>query len=404
MGHFGIDAGALSIAVDAVMRKKDEAIQQLVQGVSTLVRRNRITLVQGTGEFVAARTVRVRETGALIEADVVVIASGSEPTVPPIPGVQLEGVVTSDGALTIDALPQSVLIIGGGVIGVEFAQIFSDFRVAVTVVEKLARLLPEEDEEAAAVLQRSLARQGVDIVTGGTVLAMERMNGRLKVNFSAPAGAREMAVDMVLVAVGRRPRLKELALANAGVTVDAGAIVTDDCCRTNVANVYAVGDARGGLLLAHKAAAEAECAIADITGHASTMAGRAIPRAVYTTPEIGAVGLTEAEARQAYPNLKVGRFPFSASGKAISIGHVEGFVKVMADGATDQVVGIAMVGPDVTNLLGEATLALQMELSLPALMETVHAHPTLTEALMEAAHDAYNGGAIHLPPKAIAAA
>ena len=400
LGHFGIDPARLTLAIGVVMGKKNEAVAKLVGGVNTLVRRNRIRLVKGTAEFTGPRTLRIRETGAALVADVVVIASGSEPVLPPIPGVDLEGVVTSDGALAISVLPRQVLIVGGGVIGVEFAQIFSDFRVQVTVVEKLERLVAEEDAETTAVLQRCLVRNGVDIVTGGTVQAIRRKGAQLAVGFSTAAGAREVTVDMVLVAVGRKPRLGELALDKAGIRVQGGAIQTDDRCRTNVAQVYAVGDVRGGLLLAHKAAAEAECAIADITGHPTTMTGRAIPRAVYTTPEIAAVGLTEAEARSTYPKLKVGRFPFSASGKAISTGHVEGFVKIVADGATDQVVGISMVGPDVTNLLGEATLAVQMELTLPALMETVHAHPTLTEALMEAAHDAYDGGAIHLPPKA----
>ena len=400
LGHFGIDPARLTLAIGVVMGKKNEAVAKLVGGVNTLVRRNRITLVKGSAEFTGPRMLRIRETGAALVADVVVIASGSEPVLPPIPGVDLEGVVTSDGALAISVLPRQVLIVGGGVIGVEFAQIFSDFRVQVTVVEKLERLVAEEDAETTAVLQRCLVRNGVDIVTGGTVQAIRRKGAQLAVGFSTAAGAREVTVDMVLVAVGRKPRLGELALDKAGIRVQGGAIQTDDRCRTNVAQVYAVGDVRGGLLLAHKAAAEAECAIADITGHPTTMTGRAIPRAVYTTPEIAAVGLTEAEARSTYPKLKVGRFPFSASGKAISTGHVEGFVKIVADGATDQVVGISMVGPDVTNLLGEATLAVQMELTLPALMETVHAHPTLTEALMEAAHDAYDGGAIHLPPKA----
>lgn len=400
LGHFGIDPARLTLAIGVVMGKKNEAVAKLVGGVNTLVRRNRITLVKGSAEFTGPRMLRIRETGAALVADVVVIASGSEPVLPPIPGVDLEGVVTSDGALAISVLPRQVLIVGGGVIGVEFAQIFSDFRVQVTVVEKLERLVAEEDAETTAVLQRCLVRNGVDIVTGGTVQAIRRKGAQLAVGFSTAAGAREVTVDMVLVAVGRKPRLGELALDKAGIRVQGGAIQTDDRCRTNVAQVYAVGDVRGGLLLAHKAAAEAECAIADITGHPTTMTGRAIPRAVYTTPEIAAVGLTEAEARSTYPKLKVGRFPFSASGKAISTGHVEGFVKIVADGATDQVVGISMVGPDVTNLLGEATLAVQMELTLPALMETVHAHPTLTEALMEAAHDAYDGGAIHLPPRA----
>jgi dihydrolipoamide dehydrogenase len=355
LAHHGVDSGKLSVALTAVMARKNDAVQKLVQGVKTLVRRNRVTLVQGTAEFVGPKSVRVRETGALLEADAVVIASGSEPVVPPIPGVDLDGVVTSDGALTITALPQRALIIGGGVIGVEFAQIFSDFGVQVTVVEKLERLVSEEDAEVAGVLQRSLAQDGVDILTGSTVQAIRRQGKSLAVAVATPAAAREIVADLVLVAVGRRPRIKDLGLERAGITVQAGAIATDGYCRTSAPDVYAVGDARGGLLLAHKAAAEAECAVAGITGSAWSMDGRVVPRAVYTTPEIAAVGLTEVEAQRRYPSLKVGRFPFSASGKAITNGHVDGLVKVLADSATDQIVGIAMVGADVTNLLGEAT-------------------------------------------------
>ena len=401
LGHFGVDPDRLSPVIEAVMAIKDRAVAQLVQGVAALVRKNRVTVVQGSAEFAGPRSVRIRETGVLLDPDLIVIASGSQPLMPPIPGHDLAGVITSDAAVSLQVLPKSVLIVGGGVIGAEFAQIFSDFRVEVTVVEKLDRLLTEEDADVAAVLHGSLSRHGVDIVTGATVRRIRRASNQLLVEFSTAAGLREVGVDLVLLAVGRKPRLEALALAKAGIRVHGGAIETDDHCRTNVRGVYAVGDARGGLLLAHKAGAEAECAVADMAGHGWSMTGRAIPRAVYTSPEIAAVGLTEAEARAAHPQLKVGKFPFSASGKAVTGGDTEGFVKVMADGRTDQVVGIAMVGPDVTNLLGEATLAVQMELTLPALMQTIHPHPTLTEALMEAAHDAYDGGAIHLMPRAV---
>ena len=402
LGHFGVDPQALKADFGVVMRKKNEAVQKLVRGVATLVTRNRITLVQGSAEFLDARTLRVRETGVLLTADLIVIASGSEPIVPPIPGVELRGVVTSEGALALTALPARVLIVGGGVIGAEFAQIFSDLRAQVTVVEKMERLVSEEDADVTIVLQRKLARQGVDILTSAAVLGIRQVDGALSVRCSTPAGEREVTADTVLVAVGRRPRWKELAPERAGITVHAGAIVTDEHCRTVVAHVYAVGDVRGGLLLAHKAAAEAECAVAHMRGQPWSMAARAVPRAVYTTPEIAAVGLTEAQARAQHPHLKIGKFPFAASGKAIANEDTDGFVKILADGDTDQVLGVAMVGADVTNLLGEATLAVQMELTLPALMETIHAHPTLTEALMEAAHDAYNGAAIHLPPRAAA--
>jgi len=397
--QFGVDATQLTVGMASVMARKDTAVQQLVRGVQTLVRRNRITLVAGTAAFTGPKTLQVVETGAVLQADAVVIASGSEPVLPPIAGIDLEGVVTSDGALALQTMPRRMLIIGGGVIGVEFAQIFSSFGAVVTVVELLERILTEEDQEAATVLQRSLARQGIEFLLGSKVQEIRRADGALGVHVQTPQGARDCSADVVLVAVGRKPRLQGLALERAGVQVQAGAIRTDARCRTSVSGVYAVGDVRGGLLLAHKAAAEAECAIADLLGQHVTMDGRAMPRAVYTDPELAAVGLTEAQARGQHAAIKVGRFPFAASGKAITNGHIEGFVKVIADAATDQILGFAMVGADVTNLLGEATLAVQMELTLPALMDTVHAHPTLTEALMEAAHDAFNAGAIHLPPR-----
>lgn len=399
LAHFGVDAAALKPAIDAVMGIKDKVVSQLVQGVSALVRKNQVKLVQGTAQFTGPRTIRIVETGATYTPDFVVIASGSQPVIPPIPGHDLDGVITSDAAVALKALPASILIVGGGVIGAEFAQIFSDFNVKVTVVERLERLLAEEDADVAAVLQSSLVRRGVEIVTGATVRQIRRAGAQLQVEFAAGPATREVAVDLVLLAAGRKPRIDGLGLDEAGIECRSGAIQADDRCRTSVPGVYAVGDARGGLLLAHKAGAEAECAIADITGQGWSMTGRAIPRAVYTAPEVASVGLTEAEARKACATLKVGKFPFAASGKALASGHAEGFVKVMADAATDQVLGVAMVGPEVTNLLGEATLAVQMELTLPALMHTVHAHPTLTEALMEAAHDAFDGGAIHLLPR-----
>lgn len=404
MGHFGVDPSHLRADIGAILRKKSQAVEKLVRGVQTLVRSNRITLVVGHAKFVDPHTVQVLPTGTLLRGDLLVVASGSEPIVPPIPGITLPGVVTSDGALAMTELPRRVLIMGGGVIGVEFAQIFSSFGAQVTVVEKLDRVLSEEDADVTKVLQRCLEQQGVRFLAACAVQSIAADAQHLKVQCIASQGTSALEADMVLVAVGRRPRFAALALEQAGVSVHSGAIATDARCRTNQSHIYAVGDARGGMLLAHKAAADAECAVADMTGHPWSMEGRVVPRAVYTHPEIAAVGLTEVQANAAYPQLKIGRFPFAASGKAIANEDVNGFVKVMADGTTGQVVGISMVGADVTSLLGEATLAVQMELTLVALMQTIHAHPTLTEALAEAAHDAHNHGAIHLPPKVQASA
>lgn len=396
---FGLEPGMLRLDFRAVAARKDQVVDQLTKGVQTLVRKNRIELIQGMAEFVDARTVRVRESGALVHAQRVLIATGSQPVLPPIPGMGLPGVVTSDGALAMTGLPGSVLIIGGGVIGVEFAQIFSDFGSQVTVVEQLGGLLLQEDEEIVQVLHKRLVDGGVTLHLQTRVTDIREAGGQLEVSLSGAGGLRTLAVDTVLVAVGRRPCVQGLGLERIGVRLDQAAIATDEFCRSSLPHVYAVGDVRGGPLLAQKAAADAECAVAHMLGHARSTVASVIPRAVYTWPEIASVGMTEAEARSTHAEVKVGRFPFSANGKALTMGQGQGLVKLVADAATDQILGIAMVGPDVTSLLGEATLAVQMELTLPALMQTVHAHPTLTEALMEAAHDAFDGGAIHLPPR-----
>jgi dihydrolipoamide dehydrogenase len=404
LARFGVRPEALAVDVAAVMRGKDHAVRTLVNGVRTLVRRNRIELVAGTAEFDGARSVRIRETGASLAFEWCVIATGSVPIVPPIPGVGLDGVITSDGAVSIAALPSRLLIVGGGVLGVEFAQIFDDFGCRVTIVERLERLLGDEDPDVSAALAASFSARGVRLVLGATVDGVARVDSGLELSVATAGGGSVEHADAVLLAVGRRPRIDALSLAAAGVRTEHGAVATDDRCRTSSPHIFAVGDVRGGLQLAHKAAADAEAAIAGIVGRPSSRPVQVVPRAVYTSPAVAAVGLTELQARNVHPGLKVGRFPLSANGKALADEDSEGFVKIVADGASGQIVGISMVGTGVTELLGEATLAVQMELTLAALAETIHPHPTLSEALVEAAHDALDRGAIHLPPRAAAPA
>lgn len=395
---FGVDPSTLHLNYEAVSAQKNQVVNQLVQGVQSLVRRNRITLIRGTAEFLDAHQVRVRETGALLRADRFVIATGSEPIMPALPGIDLPGVVNSDGALALQSLPQRVVILGAGVIGVEFAQIFSAFGRAVTVLEMQDSVLRQEDPDVVAVLVQDLKASGVSIQLNTRVDRIASGPQHLEVIGQGPDGMGSWPADLVLVATGRRPRTAGLGLDALGLQMNQGAIATDEFGRTSIPHIYAVGDVRGGWQLAHKAGAEAECSVAHMLGNPHSMSALVIPRAVYTNPQIAAVGLTEAQAAAQYERVQVGRFPFSASGKALVMGQAQGFIKLIADAQTHQIVGIGMVGPDVTDLLGEATLAVQMELTLPALMQSVHAHPTLSEALMEAAHDAFNRGAIHLPP------
>ncbi|MBO9355974.1 dihydrolipoyl dehydrogenase [Bordetella petrii] len=394
-------AGTALPALDlaAVMTRKRAAVSRLVEGVHTLIRRHRIERLRGRAEFVGPHAVRIEESGKTERFDRCVIATGSVPIVPRIPGADLPGVITSDGAMSIEALPRRLAVVGAGVLGQEFAQIFSDFGTEVVVLEARDAPLADEDADLGAAVRAAFEARGIRYELGTAVERIRAAEGSLSIEVSSGATRLAVPADMVLLAVGRRPCTDGLALDAAGVAHAHGAIETDDRCRTSVPGIWAVGDVRGGLMLAHKAAADAECAVADMLERPVHRASQVIPRAMYTTPAVAAVGCTEAQARMRYGDLLIGRFPLSANGKAITDEADAGFVKVIADAASRQIVGVSMVGAGVTELLGEATLAVQMEATLPALFETVHAHPTVSEALAEAAHDAYDRGAIHLPPK-----
>ncbi|MEI7786130.1 MAG: dihydrolipoyl dehydrogenase [Betaproteobacteria bacterium] len=398
MRAFGIQADSLRLNYALVRQQKDQVVAQLVQGVRSLVRKNRIELLSGMAELVDAHTAHIRGSDQRVSFKRLLIATGSEPAGLAVPGVNLPGVINSDQALESTELPASVLILGGGVIGLEFAQIYSDFGVPVTVVEAQSALVAQEDPDIVAVLQAALGRQGVVFQLNAKATGIQVQGQQLQVKLQIEGKAQVLTADQVLVAVGRRPLSRGLGLERLGLKLQGQAVQIDDVCRTNVPHIYAVGDVCGGPMLAHRAGAQAEVAVAHMLGQVRSQQALVIPRAVYTSPEIATVGLTETQARAQGLQLKVGRFPFAASGKALAMGQAQGFVKVIADAQTEQVLGVGMVGPEVTQLLGEATLAVQMELTLPALMQTVHAHPTLTEALMEAAHDAHDGAAIHLPP------
>lgn len=380
-----------------MMNRKSATVSRLVGGVETLIKRNAITSIAGTAELTEEKNIRVQETGQVIKADTIVIATGSKPFLPPIEGIDLPGVIVSDEAISLNEIPRRIMIIGGGVIGVEFAQIFANLGSEVKIIELADRLLAGEDPEIVDVLEQSMRRQGVEFRTDTRVLGITKEEHGLVTNLEQSGVREEIESDIVLLAVGRKPNLMP-DLETAGIEIIDGAIRVDEWQRTNVSSIYAIGDVCGGPLLAHKAAAEAEAALAHMLSKGPSMRGRVIPRGVYTSPEIASVGLSEDLAR-AQGLVKIGRFPFSANGKALIKGHAEGLVKIVADEEYEQILGISMVGPGVTELLGEATMAVQMELTLTALAQIVHAHPSLSEAFTEAAHDALDHGAIHIPPR-----
>lgn len=382
-----------------IFRRKNEIVRQLSEGTSFLLARNGVRVVLGTARFAGPRLVHVLESGESLSGIGAIVATGSESVRPLVEGIDLPGVVDSDQALEMADLPESLVIIGGGVIGVEFAQIFAMLGAKVSILESLPRILFSEDEDVSGALHKVLAASGVAIRTSVRITGVAREGGRLAVSFEGGGGSLKVGADRVLVAAGRRPRLGELGLEKIGVrTTLRGAIEVDGTLETAVPGLFAAGDVAGGLMLAHKASMEGERAAENLAGPKRGASYVAIPRVIYTTPEVACVGLREGEAGEHFGRIIVGRFPFSMNGRAALEGTQQGFVKVIAEAETGCILGAAIVGAQAGHLVGEAALAIRMEGTLEDLIETVHPHPTLAEALREAALDA-RGRAVHKPPR-----
>ncbi|MEB2313425.1 MAG: dihydrolipoyl dehydrogenase [Sorangiineae bacterium] len=397
----GLSFGAPALDADKLQDWKNGIVKKLTGGVRTLLKQNGATLVEGRGRLTSARTVEVtRRDGSreLLRAKRgVVIATGSATI--QIPGFEFDGerVIGAREAVNLRRLPKRLVVIGGGVIGLELGTVYQSFGAKLTVVELTDGLLPGIEPECTRVVERKLVKRGATLHLGTRALGCERRaDGTVAVRI-AKGGAEELIeCDVVLVAVGMRPRSADLGLEALGVAIDRrGFIPTDDTCQTNVPGVYAVGDVSGAPMLAHKATKEGEVCAEVLAGQRAGKDWVTIPSIVFTDPEIAAVGLTEAAARAAGHEVKVGKFPFAALGRAMSLGETDGFTKVVADAATGRVLGIHLVGPSASDLVSEAALALEMGATAEDLALTVHPHPTLGEALMEASAAAL-GHAIHI--------
>ena len=391
---FGINTSGASVDFPAVMARKNTVVKQLVGGLGGILKSHGMTIVKGTAEIVDAKTVKVKESGETIKADKIIIASGSVPSKVPIPGIDLPGVINSDGALSLEKLPKSILIIGGGVIGMEFAQVMKRLDVEVTVVEMLPQILPTEEEEIAKTFSGMMQKEGIEIHTSTTVSKIEAKGDKKLVSF----GDKQKEVDLVLVAVGRSPYTEGLGLDKVGVAMEKGFVKVNEYLETSVSGIYAIGDVIGNYMLAHVATAEGETAAQNVLGHKHKMSYRSVPRAVYTNPEVASVGMTEKEAKAKYGDVQIGRFPFVGCGKALVINETGGLVKIIADKKYGEVLGVAILGPHATDLINEAALAIQMEATFEEMAHTIHAHPTIAESIMEAALDV-DAKAIHMPKK-----
>lgn len=394
---YGIHAAAPQVDFAAVQRRKAQVVAQLVGGVKGLLQAARVDMVVGEGRFTSPHTIAVTANGATrqISAASVIVATGSEPAIPPIPGADLPGVVTSDAALAFTAVPRSICIIGGGAIGAEFATIFATFGSTVTVVEMLPQLVPTEDADVAAYLAKCLARQGVAVHVNTTVAKIVPQGDELGVDMVTPEGPRQVVAQYVLLAAGRVPNTAGLGLENLGVKMNKRGIVVDSHMQTSVPGVYAIGDVVGAPLLAHVASAEGVIAAQNALGQERKIDYRVVPGCIFTRPEIASVGLTERVAREQGYRVKIGKFPFTASGKALAAGHTDGFVKIVAEEKYGEILGMHIIGAGASDLIGEAVMAIKLEATLDEVAGAIHPHPTLTEATMEAAL-AGLGRALHI--------
>ena len=425
--EYGVLADNVRLNYPAVLKRKDAIVKTLTDGVSQLLKANGVTVYAGHGRFTGPNSLDVVGVGksplgaggplynapsdgagqpkASVAGKNIIIATGSTPAQLPIPGADLPAVINSDGAFMLQNVPRRIVIIGGGAVGTEWATIFSAFGSEVILVELLPNLLPLEDEDMGRTLARSFQKRGIKVMTSSTVAKIEE-GGRgkdalpLKVTITDKDGRNEQTVeaDNVLIGVSRRPNTLGLNLDVTGIRTDQrGFISVDERMRTNVNNLYAIGDVVGKVLLAHVATHQGLVTAGVIAGHDEKMDYKAVPAATFTHPEVASVGLTEAKAREAGHDVVIGKFPFAALGRAQTYGNTDGLVKVVADKKYGEVLGVHIIGPSASDLIPEGVLALQLEATLEDIADTIHVHPTLGEGTMEASMVAL-GLPVHIGP------
>ncbi len=397
--QLGILVGTLGFDWSKIQARKKAIVQQLSGGVKSLLAANGVNVIMGEAAFLSVNQLAVHYPSGqneTIDFDQAIIATGSKPFMAPIKGNELEGVMTSDAALSLERIPKTLLIIGGGVIGSEFASIYSSLGTKVTIVEALPNIVANMDQELTDYLKYELEKAAVSIYTNTKVEHIERTLSGLKVQVFTESGLSSFEVEKVLLAVGRKPATKALNLEKAGIRVNGDKIVTNNHFQTNIPNIYAIGDCRGEVQLAHVASAEGMAAVEFIMGSRSNIDFNTIPYCVYTKPELAAVGLTEEKAKEQGYKVRIGRFPLHANGKSLIMGETNGVVKFVVDAKTDEILGLHLAGPRATELIVEGALALRLEATVAEIVTTIHAHPTVGESLYEAAH-AVHKQAIHLP-------
>jgi len=416
-GLTGIDGAAVAIDMPAVHARKDKIVSGLTGGIEMLFKKNKIDWIKGSAHLLRnaagglAVEVTLNDGGkqALSATKEIIVATGSSPR--SVPGIEVDRkrIIFSDEAIHLPAVPKSIAIMGSGAVGVEFASIFKSYGSEVTVIELLPRLVPGEDEAVSAELERAFKKRGIKVMTGSKVTSA-KAGGRgvdIEVQGADPSTSsgqgqksQKLSFDLLLVATGRGPVTEGLGAEKLGIKMDRGYVVVDQMFRTNVPGISAIGDVitMGGphYQLAHVSSMEGIVLAERIAGHAvQPINYDHVPRCTYTEPEIGSVGLTEAQAKGQGHDVRVGSFPFRALARARMAGETDGFVKIVAEKKYDEILGVHIIGPRATELVAEAVMALRMEVTVEELVKTIHAHPTMSEAVGEAAHAAH-GAAIHI--------
>jgi len=390
MAGLGVKVSGVELDLPQMMKSKDETVDGLTKGIAFLFKKNKVTHITGRGRIAGKGKVEVTDaTGKKTEISTkhIVIATGSEVT--PLPGVEIDEkrIVSSTGALSLSKVPKSMVVIGAGVIGLELGSVWRRLGAKVTVVEFLPRILPGADGELAKQATRILKKQGFEFHLGTKVTAVEKLKNTLKLSMEPAAGGEITTIetDVVLVAIGRRPVTEGLGLQEVGVKLDARGFIETDHWKTAADNIWAIGDCTAGPMLAHKAEEEAVACAESIAGKAGHVNYDVIPGVVYTSPEMAWVGKTEEELKEAGIAYKKGAFPFAANSRGRANHQTDGFIKVLADATTDEILGVHMLGANVSEMIGEATLAMEFRAASEDIARTCHAHPTLSEALRQAA-------------------
>ncbi|ADV93147.1 MULTISPECIES: dihydrolipoyl dehydrogenase [Bacillus] len=406
--QFGVETAGVSLNFEKVQQRKQAVVDKLAAGVNHLMKKGKIDVYTGYGRILGPSifsplpgTISVErgngEENDMLIPKQVIIATGSRPRM--LPGLEADGksVLTSDEALQMEELPQSIIIVGGGVIGIEWASMLHDFGVKVTVIEYADRILPTEDLEISKEMESLLKKKGIQFITGAKVLpdTMTKTSDDISIQAEKDGETVTYSAEKMLVSIGRQTNIEGIGLENTDIVTENGMISVNESCQTKESHIYAIGDVIGGLQLAHVASHEGIIAVEHFAGlNPHPLDPTLVPKCIYSSPEAASVGLTEDEAKANGHNVKIGKFPFMAIGKALVYGESDGFVKIVADRDTDDILGVHMIGPHVTDMISEAGLAKVLDATPWEVGQTIHPHPTLSEAIGEAALAA-DGKAIH---------